>query len=107
MVAELLSDETGRPLAAIDPVQYPSHLHIDLLECAQGRGQGKAMMQALFQELQAKESPGVWLEMHRDNARAANFYSRLGFSRLPVGGALHDHKLLPSPNPLAFARSEL
>jgi GNAT superfamily N-acetyltransferase len=62
--------------------QYPSHLHIDLLENAQGRGIGKAMMLHLFETLREQGSKGVHLGMGAQNARAFSFYSKLGFSLL-------------------------
>ena len=61
---------------------YPSHLHIDLLEKAQGRGIGKAMMQQIFQTLSEQGSKGVHLGMGAQNARAFTFYTKLGFTLL-------------------------
>jgi len=66
-----------------DPYEpYPSHLHIDLLPRAQGRGLGKEMMKVLLAELAARGSPGVHLGMGATNARAERFYRRLGFREL-------------------------
>ena len=65
--------------------EYPSHLHIDLLPRAQGRGQGRAMMAELLARLSARGSPGVHLAMARDNHRAAAFYAKLGFRELARG----------------------
>jgi len=62
--------------------QYPSHLHIDLLEQAQGRGIGKAMMHLLLEALREKGSKGVHLGMGSQNARAFTFYTKLGFTLL-------------------------
>ena len=62
--------------------EYPSHLHIDLLETAQGRGIGKAMMHLLLQLLRDKGSKGVHLGMGATNSRAFIFYSKLGFELL-------------------------
>jgi len=61
---------------------YPSHLHIDLLPQAQGRGLGRKMMEVLLGELVAKGSPGVHLAMGAANARAERFYKKLGFQEL-------------------------
>jgi GNAT superfamily N-acetyltransferase len=61
---------------------YPSHLHIDLLARAQGRGLGKAMVQVLLDRLVAKGSPGVHLAMSAANERAYRFYVKLGFQEL-------------------------
>ena len=69
-----------RPKVIVD--QYPSHLHIDLLETAQGRGIGKAMMHLLLETLREKGSKGVHLGMGSQNARAFAFYTKLGFTLL-------------------------
>ena len=62
--------------------QYPSHLHIDLLEKAQGRGVGKAMMLLVLETLREQGSEGVHLGMGAQNARAFIFYTKLGFTLL-------------------------
>ena len=70
--------------------QYPSHLHIDLLPRARGRGLGREMMNVLLAELTAKGSPGVHLGMGATNARAERFYKKLGFHELArVGDVLY------------------
>jgi ribosomal protein S18 acetylase RimI-like enzyme len=61
---------------------YPSHLHIDLLPRAQGRGIGREMMRVLLGTLAERGSPGVHLAMALDNHRAAHFYAQLGFQEL-------------------------
>jgi len=62
--------------------EYPSHLHIDLLARAQGRGLGVEMMQVMLRALREQGSPGVHLGMNAGNARALKFYQRLGFREL-------------------------
>ncbi|TMP97690.1 MAG: GNAT family N-acetyltransferase [Verrucomicrobia bacterium] len=75
---------------------YPSHLHIDLLPRAQGRGLGKELMRVLLDELAARGSPGVHLGLGATNARAERFYKRLGFHQLVrVGDVLYLGKQLP------------
>jgi ribosomal protein S18 acetylase RimI-like enzyme len=61
---------------------YPSHLHIDLLPRAQGRGWGRRMMDRLMEVLRTKGSPGVHLGVGQVNERAATFYRKLGFAEL-------------------------
>jgi GNAT superfamily N-acetyltransferase len=61
---------------------YPSHLHIDLLETAQGCGIGKAMMNLLLDTLREQGSKGVHLGMGAQNSRAFTFYTKLGFTLL-------------------------
>lgn len=84
---------SGLPLAL---ARFPSHLHIDLLPRAQGRGQGRAMVELLLETLTRQGSRGVHLEMDPANARAKGFYSHLGFE--PV-----ESDELP-PNTLYLAR---
>jgi len=63
-------------------VEYPSHLHIDLLARAQGMALGHHMMETLLENLKNKGSKGVWLEMSPTNFRALKFYSKIGFKKL-------------------------
>ncbi len=62
--------------------QYPSHLHLDLLPRARGRGLGREMMNLLLAELKARGSAGVHLGMGAANTRAERFYKKLGFHEL-------------------------
>ena len=64
--------------------RFPSHLHIDLLPRAQGRGLGQRMMQTLLTALRAQGSPGVHLFVSRGNGRGIAFYQRLGMTELPA-----------------------
>jgi len=75
---------------------YPSHLHIDILPRAQGRGLGNEMMQILLTALTARRSPGVHLAMAAANVRAEHFYKKLGFHELlRVKDVLYLGKKLP------------
>ncbi|HOW65603.1 MAG TPA: GNAT family N-acetyltransferase [Candidatus Paceibacterota bacterium] len=66
-----------------EPYQdYPSHMHIDLLERAQGRGYGRRMMEQIMSELRQRGSPGVHLGVSVVNTPALGFYQRLGFREL-------------------------
>lgn len=69
---------------------YPSHLHIDLLPRAQGRGYGRRMLTHLFELLRQRGSPGVHLGVRPLNARAHGFYRRLGFRELIRMGSGND-----------------
>lgn len=62
--------------------RHPSHLHIDLLPVAQGKGRGRAMLEAVLRSLADAGSPGVHLGVGASNARAIGFYEHMGFERL-------------------------
>jgi len=66
--------------------QYPSHLHIDLLPRAQGRGYGRRMLERVMDNLRARSSPGAHLGLSERNTRAFGFYQRLGFQGLTRTG---------------------
>jgi ribosomal protein S18 acetylase RimI-like enzyme len=66
---------------------YPSHLHIDLMPRAQGRGFGRQMIGQLLDRLRARRSAGVHLGMWARNTRARAFYERLGFTELTRVGS--------------------
>jgi ribosomal protein S18 acetylase RimI-like enzyme len=66
---------------------YPSHLHIDLLPRAQGRGNGQRMMATLLERLRQLGATGVHLSMASTNSRAERFYQKLGFHELDRTGA--------------------
>lgn len=72
---------------------YPSHLHIDLLPRAQGRGLGRELMARLMDRLRERGSPGVHLGMWARNSRAHAFYTRLGFHELARLGTPDDGSL--------------
>lgn len=62
--------------------KYPSHLHIDLLARAQGRGFGRRMMEIVMEKLRQRGSPGAHLGVSEANAPAVGFYEKLGFHEL-------------------------
>lgn len=67
--------------------QYPSHLHIDLLERAQRRGLGRRMLEQVMEMLRMKKSPGAHLGVSAMNQPAFQFYKKLGFQELVKVGA--------------------
>lgn len=73
--------------------QYPSHLHIDLLPRAQGRGMGRRMIEELVRRIEERESPGVHLGMSAFNTPAFGFYQRLGFVELVRTGTGADSSI--------------
>lgn len=66
--------------------EYPSHMHIDLLPRAQGRGYGRRMMEQLMAKLQERGSPGAHLGVSAINLPAQAFYKKLGFHELTRTG---------------------
>jgi ribosomal protein S18 acetylase RimI-like enzyme len=62
--------------------EYPSHLHIDLLDRAQGRGFGRRMMEMVMDKLRQRGSPGAHLGVSMLNTSAFGFYQKLGFREL-------------------------
>ena len=73
--------------AGVEAEVYPAHLHIDLLERAQGQGQGKKLMHTLWARLRQLEVPGVHLGVSKTNAGGTAFYQKLGFDLLEDYGS--------------------
>jgi ribosomal protein S18 acetylase RimI-like enzyme len=69
---------------------YPSHLHIDLLERARGRGYGRRMLEEVMSQLRQRGSPGAHLGVSTLNTPAFGFYQRLGFRELIRAGLGND-----------------
>lgn len=61
---------------------FPSHLHIDLLDRAQGRGWGRRMLEEVMRRLRERGSPGAHLGVSGYNPQAFAFYRHLGFREL-------------------------
>jgi ribosomal protein S18 acetylase RimI-like enzyme len=69
--------------------RFPSHLHIDLLRRAQGRGYGRRMMERNLATLRRLGSPGAHLGVSLQNPRAVSFYRHLGFRELVTEGCIY------------------
>lgn len=67
--------------------RYPSHLHIDLVARAQGRGYGRRMLEMVMDRLRARGSPGAHLGVSAVNRPAFEFYRHLGFAELTRTGS--------------------
>lgn len=82
--AQKLYHEYHHPAFHFPPsfAPFPSHLHIDLLPRAQGRGHGRRMMETMLETLRRQGSPGVHLGLSALNERAHRFYEKLGFQEL-------------------------
>lgn len=86
---ECLLDVLHRPERLLSPylAEYPSHLHINLLPQAQGRGHGRALITELCHALRACGSRGVHLGVAHRNTRARGFYAHIGFHELYTDAA--------------------
>jgi ribosomal protein S18 acetylase RimI-like enzyme len=71
-------DESEKPWLT----DYQAHLHINLLPSLQGKGAGRALMDALFTELERQKVPGLSLGVDASNTGAVTFYRKMGFSVL-------------------------
>lgn len=67
-------------------VQYPAHLHINLLPEAQGSGWGRRLIDTELAALRAAGITGVHLGVSPTNERAMGFYRRLGFTDVSRDG---------------------
>jgi ribosomal protein S18 acetylase RimI-like enzyme len=78
-----LRPERMLPVGIVD---YPAHLHIDLLPARQRQGLGRLMLQTFVGALSARGVPGVHLQVDPANTGAVAFYGRLGFVPLETDG---------------------
>ncbi len=62
-----------------DLLDYPAHLHIDILPRAQGKGMGRRLIETFVDALRAREVPALHLEVGKSNQGAVAFYQRTGF----------------------------
>lgn len=60
-------------------LEYPAHLHIDILPEAQGKGMGKELMTRFIDHLTQNYVPSLHLEVGKKNIGGIKFYERSGF----------------------------
>jgi ribosomal protein S18 acetylase RimI-like enzyme len=84
-IADSLRDPRLPSGELLDP-RWPSHLHINLLPQARGRGAGRALMEAWLARLRRLGSPGCHLGTLAENTRAIEFFRAMGFA--PYGAPL-------------------
>ncbi len=65
-----------------DPIDYPAHLHIDILPEGQGQGWGRKMIETLLDQLRCFDVPAVHLGVGNRNTRAIGFYEHVGFHKV-------------------------
>ncbi|MEO1058220.1 MAG: GNAT family N-acetyltransferase [Actinomycetota bacterium] len=76
------ADDLRPPQHAELLIDYPAHLHIDLLPDAQGGGWGRRLITAWLAEVWRRQIAGVHLGVGRNNVRAIGFYGHVGFVEL-------------------------
>lgn len=62
--------------------RYPAHIHVDIVEPWQGKGWGPKLIAEMESQLVKEWVKGVHLGAAEDNARAGNFYKRIGFEEI-------------------------
>ena len=61
-------------------IDYPAHLHIDLLPIIQRKGIGSKLIENLLNELKKQNVSGIYFNVDITNSNAVNFYNKMGFS---------------------------
>jgi ribosomal protein S18 acetylase RimI-like enzyme len=61
---------------------YPAHLHINLLEEAQGKGLGRALIEKITASFESAGAIGVHLGVNALNEGVTAFYQKLGFKEI-------------------------
>ena len=67
------------PASHAPTVDFPAHLHINLLERARGHGLGRALLERFLAHLETLGVPGVQLSTTNRNVVAVRLYERCGF----------------------------
>ena len=65
-------------------IDFPAHLHIDLLPRARKKGNGRRMIETLHKKLKKFGIKGVFLEVGINNINAQSFYERIGYKKLEI-----------------------
>jgi len=81
--ADLIAMIHDPPLAADDLLDdFPSHLHLDLIDRVRGQGNGRLLIERMLGQLREAGSTGVHLDVAASNANAIEFYRHLGFAEV-------------------------
>lgn len=70
----------------INGINYPAHLHINILPIAQRGGWGTKLMDSLIEHLKTKGVNGVCLGVGALNEKGINFYIKYGFNKVRTVG---------------------
>lgn len=81
---EALIEQLHHPEHTPDSIalEYPGHLHIDLLPRVHGQGLGRTLVELILTRLRERKVRGVHLGVSPDNHNAVSFYRHLGFTVL-------------------------
>jgi len=63
-------------------IDYPAHLHIDILPEAQGQGMGRRLMDVFCNKLKELKVKSVHLEVGKSNTGAIKYYEKIGYHRI-------------------------
>lgn len=86
-LVELVHTPVPMPDAVVE--RFPAHLHVDLLPAGQGGGNGRRLLETLFEALRTRGVRGLHLGVDPANTRAVGFYEHLGFrAASPDDGSL-------------------
>jgi len=66
-------------------VQFPAHLHIDIVPEGQGGGNGRRLIESVLDAVAQRDVPGIHLGVGGRNVRAIGFYEHIGFRVLEHG----------------------
>jgi ribosomal protein S18 acetylase RimI-like enzyme len=99
--------DAGVPSGELRDSRWPSHLHINLLPAARGRGAGRGLVEAWVERLRRLRSPGCHLGTMAENTNAIQFFRSVGFQlhehpllvpgmRLRAGGRMHEQLMVRS-----------
>ncbi|MHA1270456.1 MAG: GNAT family N-acetyltransferase [Candidatus Helarchaeota archaeon] len=80
------SVEWEAPWLGETEIEYPAHLHIDILESYQRRGIGSELMKKFEDKLKSIGVKGIHLETSTGNKKAIPFYKKQGFKIAKITG---------------------
>jgi ribosomal protein S18 acetylase RimI-like enzyme len=63
-------------------LNYPAHLHINVLKKHQGKGIGSMMLTKFIEHMKQNEIAGIHLGTSSQNQKAISFYKKFGFIKL-------------------------
>jgi len=85
-INECITEDTAIDKALLE---YPAHLHINLLPEMQGKGLGRKLMEAFFKTCRRKGAEGLHLGVSKENPGALAFYRKAGMFVLYENDVVH------------------